>query len=126
LKRGDMVRVYPHENVRRVHARDVGRTAGRLSRSDAQSNWKDAMSTEEILKLMDETHAREQKLLKEIENIARHAIPVLKDHGLGNLASEVDRVVFQLDAIRQDMLQALHTCTAPDVIALLKKVTGLP
>ena len=68
---------------------------------------------------------REQMLLRKIADAARNLVPILKDHNLTNTAMELNELLFELDAMHQDLQALIKENPDATVEAFMEKLKKL-
>jgi len=61
------------------------------------------MTPEELVTEIQKLHAREEVVRRKIVEHARSLVPVLKDAGREHSAKELDRLVYENDAIQEEI-----------------------
>ncbi len=66
------------------------------------------MERKEFSAKLDVFQQRRYEILQRVAGAARNLIPILKDHNLSNTAGELDRLLFEYDALEQEMTKLIE------------------
>lgn len=61
-----------------------------------------------VQRIFSEYFPRKITILEQVAAATRNVVPVMKDHNLSNTAKELERLLFELDALEQEALDAVQ------------------